>query len=402
VKHLLVTNDFPPKIGGIQSYLWELWRRLPPDEVAVLTTPYEGAAGWDRTQPFLTERTEQSVLLPTPGLVRRIDRLAAETSAELVLLDPALPLGLVGPRLSGPFGLVLHGAEVTVPGRVPGASTVLGRVLRQARLVVAAGGYPAAEAERVAGRSLPVVVVPPGVDADRFQPLNGAARVGARVGLGLPPDRRIVLGVSRLVPRKGFDVLIEAAGLLAADHPDLMVVIAGDGRDRQRLERMAASNQAPVRFLGRVPDDRLPAVYGAADVFAMLCRNRWGGLEQEGFGIVFLEAAAAGVPQVAGASGGADEAVVDGETGLVVRHPEDPLAAAGALDRLLDDVDLRERMGRNGRMRVEAEFSYEVLAARLREALALSNTRGPPAPFAARRSARDRMSALWPTRRPSG
>jgi phosphatidyl-myo-inositol dimannoside synthase len=370
VKHLLVTNDFPPKIGGIQSYLWELWRRLPPDEVAVLTTPPGGAADWDRTQPFPIERTEQSMLLPTPGLVRRIDRLAAETSAELVLLDPALPLGLVGPRLSRPYGLVLHGAEVTVPGRVPGGSAVLGRVLRQARLVVAAGGYPAAEAERAAGRSLPVVVVPPGVDADRFQPLNDAARVGARVALGLPPDRRIVLGVSRLVPRKGFDVLIEAAGLLAADHPDLMVVIAGDGRDRQRLERMADSHHVPVRFLGRVPDDRLPAVYGAADLFAMLCRNRWGGLEQEGFGIVFLEAAAAGVPQVAGASGGADEAVVDGETGLVVRHPEDPLAAAGALDRLLDDADLRERMGRNGRTRVEAEFSYEALAARLREALA--------------------------------
>src|SRR5262245_41550589 len=116
MSHLLVTNDFPPKLGGIQTYLWELWRRLDPSTFTVLTTPCEGAAVWDAEQPFTVVRTKQRVLLPTPGLVRQIDELAQRTGAGLVLLDPALPLGLVGPRLATPYGVVLHGAEVTVPG----------------------------------------------------------------------------------------------------------------------------------------------------------------------------------------------------------------------------------------------------------------------------------------------
>ena len=178
------------------------------------------------------------------------------------------------------------------------------------------------------------------------------------------------MSVSRLVPRKGMDVLIEAAARLAPDRPDLVVAIAGAGRDRARLERLVGRTGAPVRLLGRVPDDDLPALYGCADVFAMLCRNRWGGLEQEGFGIVFLEAAACGVPQVAGDSGGAAEAVVDGETGLVVDTPDDPGPVAAALARLLDDPGLPGRDGRRGaRSGPSREFAYDVLAARLAEVL---------------------------------
>jgi phosphatidylinositol alpha-1,6-mannosyltransferase len=180
-----------------------------------------------------------------------------------------------------------------------------------------------------------------------------------------------VLGVSRLVPRKGFDNAIRAAALLSHTHPDLVLAIAGGGRDEQRLKRLAADVAAPVRFLGRVQNDELPALYGCADVFTMLCRNRWGGLEQEGFGIVFVEAAACGVPQVAGDSGGAADAVVDGETGLVVRRPDDVGEAVAALRRLLDDDAERERMGRAARRRAEAEFSYEVLTARLGAALGI-------------------------------
>src|SRR5690606_15741844 len=134
-------------------------------------------------------------------------------------------------------------------------------------------------------------------------------------------DGRVVVSLSRLVPRKGMDVLVEAVAELAPDRPDLVLAIGGAGRDRRRLERLIDRTGAPARLLGRVPDQDLPALYGCADVYAMLCRNRWAGLEQEGFGIVFLEAAACGVPQVAGASGGAHEAVADGETGLVVRRP---------------------------------------------------------------------------------
>ena len=365
MKHLLVTNDFPPKIGGIQSLLWEWWRRLPADSFAVLTSPYEGAAAWDAEQAFRVERVPEPVLLPHPLMVRRTDRLAREIGAGLVVLDPAVPLGIIGPALELPYAVVLHGAEVTVPGRLPISRQVLGRVLRGATHVIAAGGYPAAEAEHAAGRALPITIVPPGVDTERFTPLGAAARRTARTRLGLPVDARIILAVSRLVPRKGFDNAIRAVAELARTLPDVLLVISGAGRDRARLEGLVATTGAPVRFLGRVPHDDLPDLYACADVFTMLCRNRWGGLEQDGFGIVFVEAAAAGVPQVAGRSGGAHEAVEHGETGLIVDDPTDVGAAAEALRTLLVDDTLRRRMGRAARRRAVEEFSYDVLAQRL-------------------------------------
>jgi phosphatidylinositol alpha-1,6-mannosyltransferase len=370
---LLVTNDFPPKVGGIQSYLWELWRRLPPGEVTVLTTAHPGAGAFDATQPFRIERAGR-VLLPTPRLSRRIDALAAEVQADVVFLDPALPLGAVGPRLrSAPYVVVLHGAEVTVPGRLPGGHRMLARVLGRAAGVVAAGTYPAREAARVAGRVLPGLVVPPGVDVVRFRPPAGAGeRVATRRRLGLPADAPLVLGVSRLVPRKGFDVLIDATARLnhrAAPGPGgagVHLALAGAGRDRDRLRRRAAGAGLGGRFhlLGRVADADLPALYCSADVFAMICRERWAGLEAEGFGIVFLEAAACATPSVAGRSGGAGDAVVDGVTGFVVA-PRDAGAVAAALDALLSDPDLRKRLGTTARARAEAEFSYDALAARL-------------------------------------
>jgi len=162
------------------------------------------------------------------------------------------------------------------------------------------------EAARAAGGRLPPCTeVPPGVDVERFRPLQAGERMAARTRLGLAVDCRLVVSVSRLVPRKGMDVLIDAAARLAPERPDLLVAVAGSGRDRARLERRVRESSAPVRLLGRVADADLARLYGCADVFAMACRTRWGGLEQEGFGIVFLEAAACGVPQVAGYSGGA-------------------------------------------------------------------------------------------------
>jgi phosphatidylinositol alpha-1,6-mannosyltransferase len=358
-RHLLVTNDFPPKIGGIQSYLWELWRRLPADEVTVLTTPHAEAAAFDAEQPFRVVRTKERWLLPTPGLRRRIDALAAEVGAKLVVLDPALPLGRLGPSLALPYAVVVHGAEVTVPGRLPGLRRSLGQVLRGASHVFAAGSYPLAEAERAAGRALPSTVVPPGVDTGLFVPLDPDARLAARERLGLPTDGVLVMGISRLVPRKGFDMLVDAASSIDGVH----LGIVGAGRDRRRLQRRAAKK--PVTFLGRIPFADLPDAYACGDVFAMLCRNRWGGLEQEGFGIVFLEAAAAGVPQVAGGSGGVRDAVDDGVTGLVVDKPYDVVAVRRALRQLVEDAPARQRMGRAARARAVDDFSYDTLAATL-------------------------------------
>ena len=365
MKHLLVTNDFPPKIGGIQSLLWEWWRRLPSDSFAVLTSPYEGADAFDAEQPYRIERVREPVLLPHPLMVKRINDMARDFGADFVVLDPALPLGLVGPHLSLPYMVVLHGAEVTVPGRLPASKQVLGHVLRGARHVIAAGGYPAREGDHAAGRALPTTVVPPGVDTSRFVPLTPDQKSAARAMFGLADTDEIVLGVSRLVTRKGYDTVIRAAARLAPSRPDLKLVIGSTGRDEERLRKIAAETNAPVIFLGRVAHEDLPLLYGCADVFTMMCRNRWAGLEQEGFGIVFVEAAAAGIPQIAGDSGGSAEAVVDGETGWVMRNPTDDDALARNIARLLDDSALRARMAVASRKRAVEEFEYGVLARRL-------------------------------------
>jgi phosphatidylinositol alpha-1,6-mannosyltransferase len=363
VTGLLVTNDFPPKLGGIQSYLYELWRRLPAADATVFTTRHDGDAAWDAEQRFRIVRARERQFFPTRSLATRIDDLARDLGASVILLDPWLPLGQLGPRLTAaPYVVVVHGAEVTVPGRLPASRQLGGRVLRGAAGIVAAGTYPAREAERAAGRALAGVVIPPGVDVERFRPLDDAARCATRREFGLDPERPLVLGVSRLVPRKGFDVLIDAV----AELPDVQLAIAGAGRDRTRLVRRAEARGIArrVTFLGRVPDDAsFPRLYACADVFAMPCRDRWGGLEAEGFGIVFVEAAAAGIPSVAGRSGGSHEAVIDGETGLVVDGRA--LDVQGALAALLADDRLRRRMGAAARARAVAECSYDALAARL-------------------------------------
>lgn len=357
-------------MGGIQSYLWELWRRLPPSEVTVLTTPYPGSEEFDAQQAYRVVRTRSPVLLPTPAVRAEIGRVAEEVGARLVVLDPALPLGLVGPHLPVPYAVVVHGAEVSVPARLPITAALLGRVLRHAAHVIAAGDWVRQECERVVGHPLRATVVPPGVDVDRFHLATSEQREAARRCAGIGPDRLLVFSVSRLVPRKGMDILIGAAELLSREIPELEVVIAGSGRDEARLRKLVASTPARVRLLGRVSEDEKVELMAAADVFALPCRRRWAGLEQEGFGIVFVEAAACAVPQVGGRSGGSAEAVVHGETGLVVDQPDDPGAVAAALGRLLHDDEGRALMGAAARRRATEELDYDLLASRLGKALA--------------------------------
>lgn len=374
-RHLLVTNDFPPKVGGIQSYLFELWGRLDPASFVVLTASSDpGADAFDArwaSEGRTVLRTGTSTLfLPTPANRRRIEAAIADTGADLVLFDPAWPLGLLGPSLSVPYGVVLHGAEVTIPGRLPLVASTLRRVLRRSSVAVCAGTYPEAEAVRCArGPLAGAVQVPPGVDVERFCPAPPEARSAARAARDIADDARFVFSYSRLVPRKGMDRLIEAAHSLTPSLPNLVVGIAGSGRDRARLERLARRGPADVRFFGFVDDAELPGLLASADVFAMACRNRWGGLEQEGFGIVFVEAAAAGVPQLAGRSGGSADAVEHGATGLVVDAPDDAAAVADALRQLLGDEEVRRALGAAARERAEESFDYATLSSRLGRSL---------------------------------
>ena len=365
--HLFVTNDFPPKVGGIQNYLWELWRRLPSGRAHILTTDYPGATEFDALQSFPVTRAGK-VLLPTPDTRRRIVAAADAVDADLIVLDPAHVVGMLGPTLQRPYALVVHGAELSIPARSPGYNLALRRVMRGARLIVAAGPWVANEAQAIAP-DVDVVDIPPGVDGAVFKPATPEERAAARARLGLTPDAEVVFHLSRLVPRKGADTLIRAAALLKGQRPKLVALVGGAGRDEARLRALAVKLRAPVRFLGRVPDGELVSTYGAADVFSHVCRSRWGGLEQEGFGIIFLEAAACGLPQIAGNSGGAADAVLDGTTGYVVDPPTDAVAVAGRIDELLADRERAAEMGKAARQRALLYFAYDDLAQRLDVAL---------------------------------
>lgn len=367
--HLLVTNDYPPKVGGIQNYLWDLYRHLPQDEIAVFTTPYDGAAEFDDVSPHRIRRHARFWLSPTPDVTAAVQQQVHETGASFVMIDPAVPLGVIGPKLDVPYGLIVHGTEATVPVELPGVRALTSRIVDGAALIASSSNWATGVMRTRLGSIPETVYLPPGVDTQRFVPLTTAERAAARRRFGIPDDATVVLSVSRLVPRKGMDVLIRATANLAGDHPGLQTLIGGSGRDRERLEGIVGSTGAPVRFLGRVPDDDLPALYGCADIFAMLCRNRWGGLEQEGFGIVFVEAAAAGTPQLAGRSGGADEAVADGETGFVVDDPGEIDAVTQRLRPLVADEGLRATMGERSRQRAVGEFDQRLLARRYLDAL---------------------------------
>ena len=327
-----------------------------------------------------------------------MNRLARESASELVIFDPAIPLGAIAPNVNYPTAVVLHGAEVTIPGRVPGLRAAMARTLKASSLVIAAGGYPLAEAERCAGRKLPSVVVPPGVDIERFGRPSPESRRRVRARYGIGDDDLLVASVNRLVPRKGMERLIRAVSVVRDRMADrapasgaplsaggsttigpskIHAVIAGTGREEDRLKRLAKEMRAPVHLPGRIDDDEVVALYNAADLMAMPCNSRWWGLEQEGFGIVFLEAAAAGIPQIAGRSGGAHEAVEHGVTGLVLDDPDSIQDLAAAIEYLADNPAERQRMGEAARRRVEEEFAYDKLALRLAGALDSCELRSP-------------------------
>jgi phosphatidylinositol alpha-1,6-mannosyltransferase len=372
-RHLLVTNDFLPKTGGIQVYLHELWRRLEPGRVVILTaSSHADAAEFDRVSELVIERVRATTLFfPSLRALRAIEAAITRHQPDLVLLDPAWPLGLLGPRLSRPYGVILHGAEVTVPGRLPLVASSLRYVLRHASVAICAGGYPEAEARRNAAEYLPPVLqIPPGVDTSRFRPLEAHRRPEVRRSLGLADDSLLVSSYSRLVPRKGMDTLIRASAQLASDFPTLQVAIGGAGRDLTRLEKLVKATKAPVTFLGRVPDQQLSDWLGASDLLVMDCRSRWMGLEQEGFGMVFVEAAATGLAQIAGRSGGSHEAVLDGVTGTVVNNSRSAKSLAEAMRALLNDVDLRHRYASQSRAIALEEFDWTTLADRLGRGLA--------------------------------
>lgn len=364
---LVVTNDFPPRVGGVQQYVWNLVRSLPPDRVAVVAPNWTGWREHDAAQSFPVHRWPSAFLWPTEALFKRVWSVAGSHRADVVLFGHGFPLPVLGPRLARrgvPYVVLTHGAEVWL-ARVPGASAAMRRAFAGAREVTAISRYTSDALGSLVPPDVPLTVVSPAVDEERFSPQQDGSMVRERHGLG----GRMVLCASRLVPRKGQDVLIAGMGLVQELVPETTLLLVGDGPHRARLEELArAAPGGSVVLAGQVPDAELPAYYAACDVFVVPCRSRWGGLEVEGFGIVFLEAAAAGKAVVAGRSGGAEEALADEETGLLVEGRE-PKAVALAVASLLRAPEVAARMGRAGRLRVEQGFTWAHQTARLAEVL---------------------------------
>jgi phosphatidylinositol alpha-1,6-mannosyltransferase len=362
---LLVTNDFPPRVGGIQRTLEALWNSLPPDRVSVLAPEWPGAVNVDRAAAYPVVREPGGFAWPTPGFARRLRNVIKETGAEVVLFGDAFPLAVLGPRLAAtgtPYLVAAHGFDYWL-SVVPGAHAMLRRMTsRASRVPVMCSEFIARTVRTAVPSRVPVSVLYPGADIDAFRPGLPTDDLRERYGID---DRPLVVCVSRLVARKGQDVLIRGIADVRRRVPGATLLIVGAGPYEARLRTLAAGAPAgAVVFAGEVSEQDLPRHYAAADVFAMPCRTRLGGLEVEGWGNVFIEAAACGKPVVVGDSGGARESLVDGETGVLV-DGTDIAGVAAAVAGLLGDPEGASAMGRAGRERVERDHHWPAIAGRL-------------------------------------
>jgi phosphatidylinositol alpha-1,6-mannosyltransferase len=362
-KTLLVTNDFPPRVGGIQRTLEALWQALPPDRVAVLCPDEDGATVYDAASPFPIVRQPERFLWPTPEMARRVERVAREVGAEVVLFGATYPLAMLGPRLARhgiPYVTAAHGFEYWL-SLAPGSHSLLRYATSRAdRVAVLCSAFIARTVRTAVPGSVPVSVLYPGADVGRFRPDLETADLRAALGIG---DGPLAVCVSRLVARKGQDVLIRAMPEVRARVPGATLLLVGGGPYEGALRAMAAGTDGVV-FAGQVSESDLPRYYAVGDVFAMPCRTRLLGLEVEGWGNVFIEAAACGKPVVVGDSGGARESLVDGETGILVDGARVE-AVADAVASLLADPDRAAAMGAAGRERVHREHRWPDIAARL-------------------------------------
>ncbi|WP_198545204.1 MULTISPECIES: glycosyltransferase family 4 protein [Amycolatopsis] len=371
LRTLLVTNDFPPRPGGIQNYLNSLATRLPADDLVVYAPSWERSSGshveFDAAAPFEVVRHPTSLMLPTPDVLRRAKQIMRARGCEAVWFGAAAPLALLGHplRQAGARRIVAstHGHEVGW-SMLPGSRQALRRIGETVDVVTYVSKYTRNRFAAAFGRHAGLEMLPSGVDTTVFAPDPvGRGEIRARHGLG---DRPTVVCVSRLVPRKGQDMLIAALPAIRERVPGAALLLVGGGPDRKRLNQLAAALGVAddVVFTGSVPWEELPAHYNAGDVFAMPARTRGKGLDVEGLGIVYLEASATGLPVVAGTSGGAPEAVLDEVTGHVV-DGRDPGQLAETLAALLSDPVRARRMGEAGRSWVAENWRWDTMAQRL-------------------------------------
>lgn len=369
---LVITNDLPPRIGGIQYYVDQLCRGLADagDEVTVYGSSFEGDAAWDSTSPYRVIRESTSVLLPTPGVRARVHRLIRRDPPDVVVFGAAFPLGLLGPGITKRFGIpylaFTHGLEVSAV-RAPGGRYLLRRIGAHAAAVTYVSHWCERNLAPAFGTGPVHRLLPPAVDAERYNTAVTGSRVRQLLGLG---DAPVVTCVSRVVERKGQDTLVGILPRLRAAVPGVRLLIVGDGPHLAHVRELAGTLgvEDAVTFTGQVPDAELAEYFAAGDVFAMPCRERKRGLEVEAFGIVFIQAQAVGVPVVAGDIGGVPDSLQAGRTGLLVDSSDRDSVLTGIVE-LLTDPDRLRTMGRAAAGFVERDFTWAQRTRELRSLL---------------------------------
>jgi phosphatidyl-myo-inositol dimannoside synthase len=368
---LVVTNDFPPRPGGIQSYLHALATRLPNQDIVVYAPSWNHDTAaqreFDAAQAFPVVRHRGGLMLPTPDVARRARQILRAERCDAVWFGAAAPLALLAPALrsAGARRVIAstHGHEVGW-SMLPVARQALRRIGSTCDVVTYVSKYTRSRFAAAFGPLAALEYLPSGVDTEQFQPGVGARKeIRARYDLG---DRPTAVCVSRLWPRKGQDMLIRALPMIRRRVPEAALLLVGSGPYEERLRQLADQLGVGehVIMTGRVPWEELPAHYAAGDVFAMPCRTHGRGLDVEGLGIVYLEASATGLPVVAGRSGGAPETVLEDVTGHIV----DGRDLAQIVDRvatLLADPALAAEMGEAGRRWVSRHWRWEEIAHRL-------------------------------------
>lgn len=367
---LVITNDFPPNPGGIENYVYSLVRRWPPGEVLVVTRAMPGSDEFDAGQDFEILREPVDTLLPKPALARRLGRLVAARGIDVVHFPSALPLGLMGSGLGRPYALSVHGGEFVLASRMPGVRSALKAVCRSAATVMPESSFAEKLVTGLLGTGIPLTRVTCGVDAARYGP-------GLVQPVDLGVEGPVVVSVSRLVARKGPRTLIAGLPRVLRSHPDAHLLVVGGGPDLPYLQKMVGDRSlaGSATLAGAQPWDRIPSYLASAEIFALPTRARFLGTETEGLPLVYVEAAAAGLPLIGGDVGGVGDAVRPGQTGILVdgRSAEQ---TADAIVRLLDSPDEARRLGAAARQMAEREFSWDAVYARYRDALERSR-RGP-------------------------
>ncbi|MFM1937230.1 MAG: hypothetical protein RLZZ320_88 [Actinomycetota bacterium] len=370
---LLVTNDFGPRAGGIESFVIGLLERIPAGEVIVYTSfqpEYESYdQKWFSDYQVRVVRDKSKVLLPTPRVIRNLQRVVKQHSIAKVWFGAAAPLG-VSSRWLRKVGVkqmvaLTHGHEVWWSKIWP-FSWAISEIGKQVDYVTYLGDFTKAALSAQIKDSSKLIRVAPGIDTNHFSPRD-SSELREKHGLA---NRPTVISVGRLVHRKGQDRLIEALPKVLESIPDAALVLVGEGPYRKRLDALVKKYDLSkhVFFIGRINFAQLPNYICMGDVFAMPSRSRLFGLEVEGLGIVYLEASSCGLPVIGGASGGAPDAVIDGETGFVV-DGNDLNAISTQIVKLLSDAKLRQNMGERGREWAIESWRWEIWSQEFNKAL---------------------------------